>query len=194
MDLVSNIVQLIYSGFSVTVILLFLLKLLVRKQGSLWNELFLLSNCILLGTSICYGLVLAIEFGTAWYSQVASEQVAFQGRVTGPYWYTYWTMIGAALLLPQLFWIRRIGRSAIASIVLVPFLNIGYPQFFEVFRRITSKSLKKAVCNGIQGSAPAAWPSSLTSDLILMDIARLYGFCIQCHQSAFYLLPYTDGK
>jgi molybdopterin-containing oxidoreductase family membrane subunit len=125
MQQLSYIIQLLYSGFAETTLVLFLLKVILTKYRQLWSELFLISNTILLCASIVYGLTEIIFLFNAWYSQVPGEQIAFTTRGIGPYWYTYWIIFWLPFLLPQLFWIRKNRKSPIASLLMLPFFYVG---------------------------------------------------------------------
>ena len=67
----------------------------------------------------------------AWYSGVEFEQYAFLNRATGPYWWAYASMMSCNVIIPQLYWIRKIRTSFIATFILSIFVNIG--MWFERF-------------------------------------------------------------
>lgn len=125
MFLLNNIIQLLYSGFAETIILLFILRLFLKKRKQLWSDLFLLSNCMLLGASVLYGLAFMAEYLYAWLDQVSVHMLAFRWRITGPYWFTYWTLILLTICAPQVFWFKRIRKSEEASLLMVPVINVG---------------------------------------------------------------------
>lgn len=126
--ILTNLVQSLFSGFQITVIVLFFLKLLFRKHDLLWRNLFMLSNCILLFASLICGLNYFIELFSAWYSQVVYEQQMFKSRVMGPYW--YWIMSLLPFIVPQIFWLKKARRSYLTSLIVALFLSPGY--FIEI--------------------------------------------------------------
>ena len=67
----------------------------------------------------------------AWYSGVEFEQYAFLNRATGPYWWAYVSMMSCNVIIPQLYWIKKIRTSFIATFILSIFVNIG--MWFERF-------------------------------------------------------------
>ena len=77
------------------------------------------------------GYAYASEFFIAWYSGVAYEQYAFINRATGPYWWSYWTMIICNTVIPQVFWVKAARRSIPVMFVVSIFVNIG--MWFERF-------------------------------------------------------------
>ena len=71
------------------------------------------------------------ELFMAWYSGVEFEQYAFLNRATGPYWWAYASMMSCNVIIPQLYWIKKIRTSFIATFILSIFVNIG--MWFERF-------------------------------------------------------------
>ena len=49
-----------------------------------------------------------IEFFIAWYSGNPYELFAFINRAFGPYAWAYWTMVTCNVLIPQLFWFKKV--------------------------------------------------------------------------------------
>lgn len=56
---------------------------------------------------------------------------ALLNRMTGPYWWAYWSMLAFNLLIPQLLWFRKIRNSSIAAFIFPLLLNYGL--LFERF-------------------------------------------------------------
>jgi molybdopterin-containing oxidoreductase family membrane subunit len=67
----------------------------------------------------------------SWYSGVQYESYAFLNRMFGPYWWAYWSMMTCNVITPQLFWIKKIRTSVMATFVISIFVNIG--MWFERF-------------------------------------------------------------
>ena len=67
----------------------------------------------------------------AWYSGVEYEQYAFYNRVTGPYWWAYWSMMTCNVISPQLFWFKKIRTNIAATFIISIIVNIG--MWFERF-------------------------------------------------------------
>jgi len=84
---------------------------------------------ILTGSMVGYGY--AMEFFVAWYSGNQFEQFVFLNRALGPYAWAYWTMVSCNVILPQLFWFRRIRRSIGTMFVIAVLVNVG--MWFERF-------------------------------------------------------------
>ena len=77
------------------------------------------------------GVAYLTELFMAWYSGVEFEQYAFLNRATGPYWWAYASMMSCNVIIPQLYWIKKIRTSFIATFILSIFVNIG--MWFERF-------------------------------------------------------------
>ena len=88
-------------------------------------------NCVILITGSIVGVAYLTEFFIAWYSGVQYEAYAFQNRAFGPYWWAYWSMMTCNVITPQLFWVKKIRRSALTTFIISIFVNIG--MWFERF-------------------------------------------------------------
>jgi molybdopterin-containing oxidoreductase family membrane subunit len=77
------------------------------------------------------GYAYAMEFFIAWYSGNPYEGFAFTNRAFGPYWWAYWIMVSCNVLVPQIFWIRRLRRSIPVMFVASILINVG--MWFERF-------------------------------------------------------------
>jgi molybdopterin-containing oxidoreductase family membrane subunit len=82
-------------------------------------------------TGSIVGVAYLTELFIAWYSGVEYEQYAFLNRVSGPYWWAYWSMMTCNVISPQLFWFKKIRTSIVASWILSIVVNIG--MWFERF-------------------------------------------------------------
>ena len=88
-------------------------------------------NIIIIVTGSIVGIAYITEFFIAWYSGVPAEQYAFINRATGPYWWAYMVMMTANVVSPQVFWIKKIRTSIVATFILSIIVNIG--MWFERF-------------------------------------------------------------
>jgi len=121
----------IFSGFAMVVTcLLFLRKVFHLEHIITMNHLDNM-NKIILATGMMVGYGYAMELFMAWYSGNHFERFVFLNRAFGPYAWAYWTMISCNVLLPQLFWFRKIRRSIPMMLFIVIFVNVG--MWFERF-------------------------------------------------------------
>ncbi len=80
---------------------------------------------VMMVTGMMVGYAYSMEFFIAWYSGNEYERFAFINRALGPYWWAYWTMISCNVIIPQLFWSKKLRRSIIVLFVASIFANIG---------------------------------------------------------------------
>jgi Ni/Fe-hydrogenase subunit HybB-like protein len=121
----------IFSGFAMVVTcLLFLRKVFHLEHIITMNHLDNM-NKIILATGMMVGYGYSMELFMAWYSGNHFERFVFLNRAFGPYAWAYWTMISCNVLLPQLFWFRKIRRSVPIMLFIVIFVNVG--MWFERF-------------------------------------------------------------
>jgi molybdopterin-containing oxidoreductase family membrane subunit len=121
----------IFSGFAMVITLM----VICRKAFGL-DEIITMRHLdymakIILVTGWMVGYAYALEFFVAWYSGNPYELYVFINRATGEYAWAYWTMVSCNVLVPQLFWFRRVRQSTAALFVISIFVNIG--MWFERF-------------------------------------------------------------
>jgi len=121
----------IFSGFAMVQTLL----LIARKVMNFENYITMFHiesmNKIIIVTGSIVGVAYLTELFIAWYSGAEYEQYAFLNRVSGPYWWAYWSMMTCNVISPQLFWFKKIRTSIAASWILSIVVNIG--MWFERF-------------------------------------------------------------
>ncbi len=116
----------IFSGFGMVVTLMCLLRSAVPKfKDYITINHMEAMNKIIMMTGMMVGYAYASEFFIAWYSGSSFEQYAFINRAFGPYWWSYWIMISCNVIIPQLFWLKKVRRSIKAMFVISIFVNIG---------------------------------------------------------------------
>lgn len=121
----------IFSGFAMVLTLLLITRKVFKLEDYITIYHVELMNIIIIVTGSIVGIAYITEFFIAWYGQVPAEQYAFINRATGPYWWAYWSMMTCNVISPQLFWIKKIRTSLVATFVLSIIVNIG--MWFERF-------------------------------------------------------------
>ena len=86
---------------------------------------------IMLATGLMVGYAYSMEFFIAWYSGNIYERFVFLNRAMGPYAWAYWTMISCNVIVPQLFWFKKLRTSIPVLFIATIFINIG--MWFERF-------------------------------------------------------------
>ncbi|WP_111672045.1 NrfD/PsrC family molybdoenzyme membrane anchor subunit [Algoriphagus litoralis] len=121
----------IFSGFAMVLTLMIITRKVFKLEDYITIGHIELMNIVIIITGSIVGIAYITEFFIAWYSGVEAEQYAFINRATGPYWWAYWSMMTCNVISPQLFWIKKIRTSIIATFALSIVVNIG--MWFERF-------------------------------------------------------------
>ena len=121
----------IFSGFAMVLTLMLITRDVFKLKDYITLEHIESMNKVILLTGSIVGVAYITELFIAWYSGVQYEQYAFLNRVSGPYWWAYWSMMTCNVISPQLFWFRKIRRSIVWTFVLSIIVNIG--MWFERF-------------------------------------------------------------
>ena len=121
----------IFSGFAMVITLMVICrKAFGLEQVITMRHLDYMAKVILV-TGWMVGYAYSLEFFVAWYSGNPNELYVFVNRATGDYAWAYWTMVSCNVLVPQLFWFRKVRQSLAALFVISIFVNIG--MWFERF-------------------------------------------------------------
>lgn len=155
----------IFSGFAMVVTLMvparayFGLKHLVTPRH-LENM-----NKIILATSLMMGYAYATELFIAWYGANPLEQFAFLNRAFGPYAWAYWTMICCNVLVPQLFWLKRVRTTPWMMLPIAVLINVG--MWMERFVIIVTSLSRDFL--------PSSWGSFTPTWVDLLMLAGSFG-------------------
>jgi len=121
----------IFSGFAMVMTL----SLIARKLFKLEHVITMFHlekmNKIMLLTGMMVGYAYSMEFFIAWYSGNDYETFAFINRAFGPYAWAYWIMISCNVLVPQIFWFKKLRTSILVMFVASILINVG--MWFERF-------------------------------------------------------------
>lgn len=116
----------IFSGFGMVVTLMCLIRAFVpRFKDYITIHHMESMNKIIMLTGLIVGYAYASELFIAWYSGSGFEQFAFKNRITGPYAWSYWIMITCNVLIPQLFWFKKIRTSILPMFIISILVNVG---------------------------------------------------------------------
>jgi molybdopterin-containing oxidoreductase family membrane subunit len=121
----------IFSGFAMVITLMVICRKAFGLEQVITMRHFDYMSKIILVTGWMVGYAYALEFFTAWYSGNPYELFVFINRATGPYAWAYWTMVSCNVLVPQLFWFKKVRSSLLALFLISIFVNIG--MWFERF-------------------------------------------------------------
>jgi molybdopterin-containing oxidoreductase family membrane subunit len=152
----------IFSGFAMVMTLMIVLRWVYGLQSLVTLRHLENMNKVMLLTGLIVGYAYALEFFIAWYSGNTYEIATFKDRAFGSYAWAYWIMVTCNVLVPQLFWSRRLRRSIPVMFVVSILINVG--MWFERFVIIVT-SLSR-------GFLPSAWAHFTPT---VWDFATLLG-------------------
>ncbi|NUN07156.1 MAG: polysulfide reductase NrfD [Bdellovibrio sp.] len=145
----------IFSGFAMVVTLMTLVRIgFPEFKNYVTLDHMEVMNKIIMTTGMLVGYAYASEFFIAWYSGNQYERFVFVNRAFGPYGWAYWTMVSCNVLIPQLFWFKKLRRSIPVMFVVSIFVNIG--MWFERFV-ITVTSLHRDFLPSSWGMYAWSW-------------------------------------
>ncbi|BDC99803.1 NrfD/PsrC family molybdoenzyme membrane anchor subunit [Persicobacter psychrovividus] len=121
----------IFSGFAMVLTLMLVTRKVYKLEDYITMTHIEYMNYVIITTGSIVGCAYITEFFVAWYSGVEAEQYAFINRMTGPYWWAYWSMMACNVISPQAFWFKRVRRSLKLTFILSIIVNIG--MWFERF-------------------------------------------------------------
>lgn len=98
-----------------------------KWKNEMINWLYVFNTIVPLLTLLGF-ILFVTDLFIAWYGQNPYELYAFtQSRynIFSPYGWSYWLMLIATYLLPQLLWFRKLRKSIAFTLVVVFFLSAG---------------------------------------------------------------------
>jgi len=75
------------------------------------------------GMIVAYGYISEAFFG--FYSANRYEGFMIWNRMTGPYWYMYWTLVLCNIVTPQVLWIRKVRTTPMLIFAVAMVVNVG---------------------------------------------------------------------
>ncbi len=145
----------IFSGFAMVVTLMTLVRIgFPEFKNYITIDHMEVMNKIIMATGMMVGYAYASEFFIAWYSGNQYERFVFINRAFGPMGWSYWIMVSCNVIIPQIFWFKKMRRSIPVMFVVSIFVNIG--MWFERFV-ITVTSLHRDFLPANWGSYQWSW-------------------------------------
>jgi molybdopterin-containing oxidoreductase family membrane subunit len=119
------VVGAMYSGFAMVVVLTVAIRWGFGLQALITRAHFDVMARIMLAAAIIMGASYATEWFAAWYHGDRAERTLIVFQFTGFYAPVYWTMLLFNVIVPQLFWLRRMRRNMVVIVVVSILINIG---------------------------------------------------------------------
>ena len=145
----------VFSGFAMVNTLLVLTRKILHLEEYITIGHLEAMNKVILLTGSIVGVAYLTELFISWYSQSWGEMAAFQWRIMGPYWWSYWAMMSCNVVSPQLFWVKKFRRNVPFTFVMSIVVNIG--MWFERFVIIVTSTYRDWVPGSWSYYSPT-WP------------------------------------
>ena len=121
----------IFSGFAMVVTLMVPARAFFGLKDMVTIRHLDNMNKVILATSLMVGYAYSIEFFIAWYGGNPYEQFAFINRALGPYAWAYWIMVTCNVVVPQVFWFKKVRTTPWMMVIVCILVNVG--MWFERF-------------------------------------------------------------
>ncbi|KAB2881038.1 hydrogenase [bacterium] len=128
----------IFSGFAMVMTLAIIARKIYKLENIITIYHLENMNKVMLVTGMMVGYAYSCEFFIAWYSGNGYERFAFINRAFGPFWWSYFSMIFCNVVVPQIFWFKKLRTSIPVMFIATIFINIG--MWFERFVIIVTLS------------------------------------------------------
>ena len=121
----------VFSGFAMVLTLMIIARKVMDLEDYITVRHLEAMTKVIIATGMIVGMAYGTEFFMAWYSGNSYERYVFMNRALGPFKWAYWTMVSCNVIIPQLFWIRKVRTTPWMIFILSIFVNIG--MWFERF-------------------------------------------------------------
>ena len=148
----------IFSGFAMVMTLGILARKIFGLEHFITVSHLEKMSKIMLVTGMMVGYAYMMEFFIAWYSGNQYEVFTFLNRAFGPYAWAYWIMITCNVIVPQLFWFKKIRTNIGGLFVLSILVNVG--MWFERFVIVVSSLSRDFLPSSWAYYKPTFWDIS----------------------------------
>jgi Ni/Fe-hydrogenase subunit HybB-like protein len=115
----------IYSGFAMVLSLAIPIRAAYKLEDFITMRHIDNMAKVMLATGLIVGYGYTMEAFFGWYSANQYERFMIWNRMTGPYAWSYWTLIAVNVGLVQLLWFRSVRYNTKLLFVLSLFVNFG---------------------------------------------------------------------
>lgn len=149
----------IFSGFAMVMTLAIIARKVFKLEDLITLTHLENMNKVIMVTGMMVGYAYGMEFFIAWYSGNDFETFAFLNRAFGPYSWAYWIMVTCNVLIPQLFWFKKLRTSIPVMFIVSIFVNIG--MWFERFVITVTSLANDFLPSAWDYYSPTVWDVSL---------------------------------
>ncbi len=115
----------IYSGFAMVMTLAIPLRAVFGLKDFITMRHLQNMAKIILATDLIVAYGYAMEAFFAWYSGNKYESGMMWGRMVGPYWWAYWSLMLCNVAIPQLLWFKRVRSNVLVLFIICLIVNVG---------------------------------------------------------------------
>jgi molybdopterin-containing oxidoreductase family membrane subunit len=115
----------IFAGFAMVVMALIVVRKTMNLKNLITDNHLDTMNKLILAMSCIMGYAYFMEGGTAWYSANPYIQHTFMNYVTGFYGWAGILTVSCNIIIPQIFWFRRMRRSIPAMLFVATAVTVG---------------------------------------------------------------------
>jgi molybdopterin-containing oxidoreductase family membrane subunit len=115
----------ILSGFAMVLTLLVIARTTMKLEAYITMRHIEAMCKVELLTGMLVGLSYSLELFTAWYSGNQFEAFLVNNRTMGPYWWSFWTMVSCNVLVPQLYWFKKMRTNLVVVFIASLLVNVG---------------------------------------------------------------------
>ncbi len=160
----------IFSGMAMVLTLMLIARKVVHLEDYITVRHVDAMGKIVLATGSLVGLSYAIELFTALKSPNRYEYYTFVGRALGPLGWGFGIMVACNVLVPQLFWWRRVRTNMALVWVLSILINVG--MWFERFIIIVTSLHRDFL--------PSSWADYAPTSVEIATLAGSFGLFFTC--------------
>ena len=121
----------VFSGFGMVLTLLIPLRSMCHLEDVITMRHIDVMCKVTLATGCIVSYAYVMEFIIAWYSGSPAEQFHFMNRALGPMWWGWVMMMSCNMIVPQLFWFKKVRQNLVLVFILSILVNVG--MWFERF-------------------------------------------------------------
>jgi len=115
----------IYSGFAMVLTLAIPIRAVYGLGDFITKRHLDVMAKVMLSTGLIVAYGYLMEAFISWYSGNIYERSTMWNRMTGPYWWAYWSLILTNVAIPQLLWVKRVRAHVVALWMMSIVINIG---------------------------------------------------------------------
>jgi molybdopterin-containing oxidoreductase family membrane subunit len=160
----------IFSGLAMVLTLMLIARKTMHLEAYITPRHVDAMTKLVLATGSLVGLAYVIEAFTALYSGNSHDYANLVNRMGGRLAWGYWLMVACNVLIPQLFWFRRVRTSLGMVFAISILVNVG--MWFERFIIIVT-SLQ-------QDFLPTSWAGYAPTLIELATLAGSFGLFFTC--------------